>query len=785
MRIYLCVLWAIRASGHNVHIAVDAQGALQLARDASPREPLLRRNGGSNETRSEVMLEENLAPPRTGNQSGHETPESLRAAEKERHAMSTLTYVWFPMAVVLALLFEVLHWPWAEVDWNLPMERSDGREGSEKVDSSFLGLTLLLASRAWSLARIYLAGAGRVKGRCYLLVLVWIHILGMYLDLITFDFQQRYWNLYQQPSLPLFFELIRNWFILHFTRMITYVYEFYVEDMFFLHCRDHLTRYFEAIWVPNTYVFRMREGGKFDNPDQRIHVDVANFVTQTYSLSFGVTKMIVNMLMYSYMLMSITPASMHAGTLVSIAFLYSAVGSAAMHFLGAQLAHFSWQGERCAGDFRSELRRVYDQSETVASLRSEGAELQRLKHRFEKIKLNTWQSMLLEKRLAILQKWYSPLREVLFMCILAPFFIRGEVSLGRLKQSESALDKISDSLSFLVDNYSRLSVYRATVDRLHNFRHSCLTYLHQEKSSRQAQDTQLIQTLALLGLPPGWPKRLGGADAPPAPAALPASAASGGPLQLEAALLLPSGELLIDVQLEVPAGACVLLCGKEGAGKSTILKAMAGMWPFLRNTRAPPSNDMVLIPQKPRLPMPLTLREAVSFPQSSTKWSEEEIRAVLDRVGLSDFAQNGLDVQLDVNSSLSGGEFQKLMVAHCLLQKPAWVLLDESMAHMSSANRVKMYQLLTDELVAHGSGLISTSHSWQELVSFHGHFYRIETSRTDGTQMHRELQTFDPKEALGEDELALRVKDKDAEIARLRQELVQLQRDRRNSERAN
>jgi len=126
----------------------------------------------------------------------------------------------------------------------------------------------------------------------------------------------------------------------------------------------------------------------------------------------------------------------------------------------------------------------------VASLRSEGAELQRLKHRFEKIKLNTWQSMLLEKRLAILQKWYSPLREVLFMCILAPFFIRGEVSLGRLKQSESALDKISDSLSFLVDNYSRLSVYRATVDRLHNFRHSCLTYLHQEKSSRQAQDTQ-------------------------------------------------------------------------------------------------------------------------------------------------------------------------------------------------------------------------------------------------------------------------------------------------------
>jgi putative ATP-binding cassette transporter len=185
---------------------------------------------------------------------------------------------------------------------------------------------------------------------------VWIHLVGMYLELLTFDFQKRYWNLYQQPSLPLFFELIRNWFILHITRMITYVYEFYVEDIFLLHWRDHLTRYFEAIWVPNTYVFKMKEGGKLDNPDQRIHVDTANFVTQTYSLTFGVMKMLLNLLMYSYMLMSITPTQMHPGSLVAIAFLYSALGSMTIHLMGSKLAHFSWLGERCGGDFRSELR---------------------------------------------------------------------------------------------------------------------------------------------------------------------------------------------------------------------------------------------------------------------------------------------------------------------------------------------------------------------------------------------------------------------------------------------
>ena len=114
--------------------------------------------------------------------------------------------------------------------------------------------------------------------------------------------------------------------------MITYVYEFYVEDIFFLHWRDHLTRYFERIWVPNTYVFKIKEGSKFDNPDQRIHVDVASFVTQTYSLTFGVLKMFLNLLMYSYMLMSITPASMQPGSLVCVAFVYSALGSLDAHY---------------------------------------------------------------------------------------------------------------------------------------------------------------------------------------------------------------------------------------------------------------------------------------------------------------------------------------------------------------------------------------------------------------------------------------------------------------------
>ncbi|CAE7457623.1 ABCC2, partial [Symbiodinium natans] len=684
----------------------------------------------------ELAQLEQRAAPKPGNHSspGNESAESLHRAKEERESMSTLTYVFFPAALVLAVLFEAVHFPWAEVDWSLPLDRSDGLEGSEKVDSSFAGLTVLLARRGWGLARIYFFGAGRVKGRCYLGLLVAIHLLGMYLDLAMFDFQQRYWNLYQQPSLPLFFELIRNWFILHIARMITYVYEFYVEDMFFLHWRDHLTRYFEAIWVPSTYVFKMQEGSKFDNPDQRIHVDIASFITQSYSLTFGVMKVLVNLGMYTYMLATITPASMHWASLVGTALLYSLVGSCVMHFVGSELAHFSWLGERLGGDFRGELRRVYDQSETVASIRSEEAELQRLQHRFERIKLNTWLSMLLEKRLSLFQKWYGPLREVLFMCILAPFFIRGEVSLGRLKQCETALDRISDALSFLVDNYSKLSSYRATVDRLHNFRGSCLTYLSPQKLAEEdetkgALDADVIERLAARGIPPTWPRLLGGMEFKEAPVLPPPRAARASALCLHAeGLRLPSGRALFgEVHLEVAPGEMVLVCGEEGSGKSTILKALAGMWPYMDPRDGTVSQeDVVLLPQKPRLPMPMSLHEAVAFPHGADRYTEEAVRAALERVGLAELLTKGLATQLDVNSTLSGGEFQRLLVAHCLLARPSWVLLDESMAHMSAASRAELYELLADQLVKGGTGVVSTCHNHQELACFHDRFYRVE-----------------------------------------------------------
>ncbi|CAE7222384.1 unnamed protein product [Symbiodinium sp. CCMP2592] len=296
-----------------------------------------------------------------------------------------------------------------------------------------------------------------------------------------------------------------------------------------------------------------------------------------------------------------------------------------------------------------------------------------------------------------------------------------------------------------------------------------------QSESKDTAEAQVMARLAERGLPQGWisdshkPKESLVISEPESE--VPA------PLELRVdGLQLPSGKPLFGkVDLEVAPGDMVLLCGEEGAGKSTLLKALAGMWPYMENregTAVASRKDVVLIPQKPRLPMPMSLHEAVAFPDAPDTYTEAEVRAALDRVGLAELAQKSLDTQLDVNSTLSGGEFQRLLVAHCLLARPSWVLLDESMAHMSTVCRTDLYKLLVDDLVkGSGAGIVSTCHNWQELAGFHDRFYRIEEN-----EAARCLVPFQPDgSSAGKEDVVAKVESKEREIARLRTELLQLQ----------
>ncbi|CAJ1370470.1 unnamed protein product, partial [Effrenium voratum] len=465
-----------------------------------------------------------------------------------------------------------------------------------------------------------------------------------------------------------------------------------------------------------------------------------------------------------------------------IALAYTLIGSVVVHWIGNDLAFLAWQGERYGGHFRAELRRVHDQGETVAALRSHEAELFRLHDRFDALKWNKWQGMVLKKKLGWFDRIYDPFKSVLFVCVLMPFFIKGEVSLGTVKQCEMALSRITASLSFFIHEYKHLASYRAQVDRLYDFR-CCGVALMKDKKA---------------GKPPGTSDSPAEGDAEDSSDGTPAAEPEnlGDPSQVlelkDATILLPSGETLMDIDFRVTKGTSTLLCGNEGSGKSTLLKALAGIWPFLRIPEAEslaPALDCILIPQKPRLPVPMSIRQALAFPKSPEDFSEQEIASALERVRLSELTVLGLDDVVDVNAALSGGQFQKLMVAHCLLVKPAFILLDESMAHLSRENQLHLYGLLTTELVEPGiSGIVSTCHNVRDLASFHQVHYQVRrkvletcdsTGSTDSNSATRILELVEPgalpeADASYEEHMQKRLMEQEEEIALLQHTIQRL-----------
>ena len=160
---------------------------------------------------------------------------------------------------------------------------------------------------------------------------------------------------------------------------------------------------------------------------------------------------------------------------------------------------------------------------------------------------------------------------------------------------------------------------------------------------------------------------------------------------------MPDGRTLLqDADLTLAAGQSVLIAGRSGLGKSTIFRALAGIWPYGNGTITAPSGTHMFLPQRPYLPLG-TLRAAATYPALPTTISDETVRATLTSVGLGHLLPR-LDVEDSWSQRLSGGEQQRLAVGRALLAKPAWLFLDEATSSLDPEAELELYALLKAQL---------------------------------------------------------------------------------------
>ena len=440
--------------------------------------------------------------------------------------------------------------------------------------------------------------------------------------------------------------------------------------------RTHLTEQFQQNWLEGHKHYRLRLTGEPDNPDQRIAEDIYLLADKSIGLFRSFINNVAKFSAFVAVLWTLSGVQTFNiggysitvyGYLVWVALIYSIFSTIIAHLVGRKLKNLNIDRQHREADYRAALLRVRDHAEQIAFYNGGEAETGRLKQRYLRIRDNWRRLTNCEFRQETF--WATYVRISIFIPILAtlPMYLAKTMTFGDMMQTRTSFARVQDSFGWFTDSYRRLIEWAAVVERLSGFQ-TALEQVEQEGIS----------------------------TARPAPALTLNNRRQGGILVLQNLTVhtQTGSPLLTDINLEAHAPEWVLLEGRSGIGKSTLLRALAGLWPYYQGSFAL-DGSLLFLPQRPYLPAD-TLRHTVSYPRPACQ-DDRLIQTTLEQVGLGRL-KNNLDEPYEWHGILSGGEQQRLSLARALLHKPQILFLDEATNQLDGESALTLMQVLKQNL---------------------------------------------------------------------------------------
>lgn len=367
------------------------------------------------------------------------------------------------------------------------------------------------------------------------------------------------------------------------------------------------------------------------------------------------------------------------------AIFYAAMTSYAAYLAGWPLVRRIAGKNEAEARFRAEMTRLRENAESIALIRGDADERLSLLRNYAHV-ISAWFAVMRQQGIvALVLNANSALFPIVPLLLIAPKYVSGEVTLGAVMQIVTAFMAVQAALIWFVDNFLRLAEWFASVERVDELQRA----LDQLDASATALPERSVQVIR--------------------------SAEDG--IRFEALSLRHANHVpvLAATSLTIEHGQKVLISGESGIGKSTLIRVIAGLWPWGEGTIILPiGRSITFVPQKPYLPLG-DLRTVLHYPHAATAPCDQRLAAIMERCGLGDMVSR-LGETAPWDRLLSGGERQRIAFARLLVQRPDIVVMDEATSALDEDSQASLLQLFEDELGS--STLISVGHR-PSLDAFH------------------------------------------------------------------
>ena len=457
------------------------------------------------------------------------------------------------------------------------------------------------------------------------------------------------------------------------TAIVLMVSQVYARLVLQAHWRRWLTASLVETWLSRRRFYQLNiVAPELDNPEFRMTDDVRFAIDPLVDFAIGLSNAVLMAAVFVGVLWTagggIEVFGLQVpGYFVVAAAVYAVLTSGLMVVLGRPLVSRTAEKNAAEGQVRFELVRTRENAESIALIGGEEDERAAIDGSIWTA-LRRWRLVAAQQaKMTVIIHGNTTLAPVLPLLLGAPKYLAGTMTLGQLMQIAAAFVQVQVAFNWLVENYIRFAEWQASARRVVDLRRTLVAL---------PADAEGGHTIAI-GESPDETLHL-----------------------RDLVVAHHSGRVVIDgAEARFAPGEKILLRGDSGTGKSTLIRAIAGLWPWgSGQVLRPAGSELMFVPQRPYIPNG-TLRDALLYPRQGEAIPDDVLRTALHRCGLRRIASD-LDRVERWDKVLSGGEQQRVAFARLLVHKPAIVVMDEATSALDEASQDSMMSLFRHELAA-------------------------------------------------------------------------------------